>query len=127
MDAQLICIIEDNTSIRKLFATLLKKSGYEIVDFGDGESALNWLNDNTPDCLIIDILLPDRNGTELVKIIRNLPNGDKLPLIAVTGFAHSQDKDKFINSGFDHYISKPVDTKSFVKEVESVIVDKKNN
>lgn len=53
--SQLICVIEDNVPIRKLFCTLLKKVS-ETADFGDGTGGLNWLKQNKPDLLIVDIL-----------------------------------------------------------------------
>jgi CheY-like chemotaxis protein len=119
-----ICIIEDNKPIRRLFVTLLKKSGYETVDFATGNEGLDWIKSNSAQCIIIDILLPDLNGTEVLKVIRDMPSGQKVPIIAVTGFAHAYDRDKFIELGFDSYIPKPVNTITFVKDVEDVIAVK---
>lgn len=121
----LICIIEDNTPIRKLFCTLLKKNGFQVADFSDGNSGIEYLKNNQPDCLIVDILLPDINGTEILQIVRSLPHGNNLPIIAATGFAHSNDKEKFIEMGFDSYISKPINTNTFVEDIRNVIAAKK--
>jgi DNA-binding response OmpR family regulator len=119
-----ICIIEDNKSIRKLFCTLLQKSGNKTVDFGDGNSGLSWLNENTPLALIVDILLPDQSGTDILQLVREMPHGERIPIIAVTGFAHAYDRNKFLELGFDGYIPKPVNTSSFVNEVKEIIVQK---
>ncbi len=116
-----ICIIEDNTPNRKLFALLLKKSGYEVFDFENGRSALDWLKSNTAIGIIMDILLPDMNGTELIQYIREIPDYKQKKIIAITGFAGSNDRDKFLKAGFDGYISKPVNTSTFVPDVESIL------
>jgi two-component system cell cycle response regulator DivK len=57
----------------------------------------------------------------VLELIRSLPGGDKIPVIAVTGFAQANDRDKFIALGFDSYIPKPISTATFVSEVNEVI------
>lgn len=123
-DNRPVCVIEDNKPIRKLFCTLLKKSGFETVDFGDGNSAMDWLKDNVPYGVLVDILLPDLNGGEILEFIRSKEEGDKIPVIAATGFAQSNDRDKFIRQGFDGYIPKPINTGSFVSEVKEIFDSK---
>ncbi len=118
---QPICVIEDNTPIRKLFCTLLGKAGFHTIEFSDGNSFYEWLKNNKTSGVLMDILLPDTSGTELIKSIRNMPNGEKIPIIAVTGFAQAQDRENFLDLGFDSYISKPVNTATFVEEVRSAL------
>lgn len=120
-----ICVIEDNTPIRKLFCTILSKSGFSTVDFSDGFSAVEYLKENACMGMIMDILLPDLNGTELISMVRDMPNGKNVPIIAVTGFAQANDKERFMELGFDSYIAKPVNTATFVNEVKKVF-DAKN-
>lgn len=119
-----ICVIEDNAPIRKLFCVLLGKNGYKTVDFGDGLSGCAWIKENKVMAVITDILLPDINGAEVLNSIRSLEKGNDICVIAVTGFAQANDKDKYINMGFDSYISKPVNTGTFVSEVEAIIKEK---
>ena len=115
-----IVVIEDNTPIRKLFSTILKKSGFDVQEFGDGNTALEFLKANGTSTIIMDILLPDVNGTELIKEVRSLSEHENTPVIAVTGFAQANDREKFISIGFDAYISKPINTTAFVDEVKQV-------
>jgi DNA-binding response OmpR family regulator len=123
---EIICIIEDNKPIRKLFSTLLKKANFETIEFSDGKSALEWIsNNNMPSAFILDILLPDQSGTDILNVIRQKPNGVSTPIIAVTGFATSNDRQKYLDLGFDHYIAKPINTASFVEEVKGIINSKK--
>jgi len=120
-----VCVIEDNTPIRRLFCTILKKAGYETMDFADGMSAIEWLKTNSTSGIIMDILLPDLNGTELISMVRDMPNGENVPIIAVTGFAQTNDRERFMELGFDSYIAKPVNTTNFVTEVQNVFANKK--
>lgn len=122
--SQEICVIEDNKPIRKLFCTILKKSGYETIEFADGSEALEWLKTNLPQAIIIDILLPDINGTDLHNIIREKPGGKKIPIIAVTGFAKANDRERYLQKGFDAYIAKPINTATFADEVIETIKTK---
>ncbi|NLO19646.1 MAG: response regulator [Ignavibacteria bacterium] len=116
-----ICVVEDNAPIRKLYSTLLKKHGFQTEDFPDGKQAIDWLKNNNPDCVLVDILLPDMNGTEILQFVRKKENGDSIPVIAATGFAHSNDRQKFIDIGFDSYIPKPINTATFASDIEDVI------
>jgi len=122
-----ICVIEDNTPIRKLFCTILKKSGYETAEFSDGFSAVEWLKENQCMGMIMDILLPDLNGTELISMVRDMPNGKEIPIIAVTGFAQTNDRERFMELGFDSYIAKPVNTATFVAEMKKIFDAKSGN
>ncbi|MBI5323771.1 MAG: response regulator [Ignavibacteriae bacterium] len=124
-ESNTICLIEDNKAIRKMFGILLNKAGYQIQEFEDGKSAVTWLNSNSSKCVIVDILLPDMNGTEILSVIRKLPGGESIPVIAVTGFAHPSDREKYLTMGFDDYISKPVDTQTFANLVKGIIDNKK--
>lgn len=119
-----ICIIEDNSPIRRLFCTLLKKNGYETVDFADGTSAIAWLNENQPLLILIDILLPDMNGSDILQFARALPWGKDVPMIAATGFAQPNDREKYLDLGFDSYIPKPINISEFVNDIKTIIESK---
>jgi len=116
-----VCIIEDNTPNRKLFAMLLKKSNYEVVDFENATTAIDWLKNSNVDLVLLDILLPDMNGSELMQHIKDLPNHQNTKIIAITGFSSITDKEKFLQQGFDGYLSKPINTTTFVKDIEAFL------
>lgn len=118
---KLICVIEDNSAIRKLFCTLLKKGGYETIDFYEGTAALNELQTLKPNLIIMDILLPDINGTELISKVKKISGLANVPIIAVTGFAAAQDEEKFKELGFTSYFSKPINTAMFLEEIANIL------
>lgn len=113
----LICVIEDNYYIRKLFLTLFQKAGYKTIAFADGNSSLVWLKDNRPDALLIDILLPDINGKEILKIFKESQTNAAIPAVAVTGFSNLAEVEKLLAIGFDGVITKPINNSTFVEEV----------
>ncbi|MDC1067630.1 response regulator [Candidatus Kapabacteria bacterium] len=115
-----IAIVEDNTPIRKLFSTLLKKAGHQIIEFENGESAMEGLKNTSVSTIILDILLPDRNGSDMIGELRGIKGYDKIPIIAITGFAQASDRQKFIDLGFDAYLAKPINTSSFVEEINTI-------
>ncbi len=120
MSNKIICIIEDNFPIRKLYSTILKKGGFTVYDFGDGISALNWLKTNYTDAIITDILLPDINGVELLKKIREIERHKNIKICAITGFSQESDKERFLKEGFDFCIAKPINTSTFLDDVKSM-------
>lgn len=123
----IICVIEDNKSIAKLFSTILKKNGYQAIEFQDAKSALDWLGNNVPLCILSDVLLPDMNGTELLIKIRENASLANVPVIAITGLAQPGDEQKLLSMGFDGYMSKPINISTFVPDIEKVIENKKVN
>lgn len=75
----------------------------------------------------MDILLPDKNGTELIDDLRALKNYKEIPIIAVTGFALSSDQQKFMKLGFDGFLAKPINISSFASEIKDIRSNKFDN
>ncbi|MFC2130085.1 response regulator [Bacteroidota bacterium] len=123
-DSKTICVIEDNMPIRKLLTTILKRSGFETIDFGDGTTAIEWLKSNTPYALLVDYVLPDLDGGAIIEFIRQKSDGNLIPVIAVTGLAQENDKEKILKLGFDSYIAKPIQTATFVDQIKEIIEKK---
>lgn len=120
-ESNVVCVIEDNLSIRMLYAILLKKGGFEVVEFEEAEPALEWLQSNSPILVVCDDILPDATGIEILKRFRSYPHGNDIPVIAITGHAHASDRERYLEHGFDDYISKPINTASFVEQIRRII------
>lgn len=101
-----ILVVEDNESNYELFEALLADR-FELVHSWDGEDAVRMYAKETPDLVLMDINLPYKNGYEATKEIRMLSS--TVPIIAVTAYAQSSDKEKIMKSGFNAYLSKPVE------------------
>jgi two-component system, cell cycle response regulator DivK len=116
-----VCLIEDYFPIRKLFSNLLKKDNFLVVDFSNAKDAIDWLNQNKPDIILLDILLPELNGLDAIKIIRGISGLESVPIIAITGFALNTDFQKYIQAGFNGYMTKPVNVSTFGQDIKDYL------
>lgn len=105
-----ILIAEDNATNRELFRELLEARGYAVVEACDGSQALQMIEQTQPDLLLLDIGMPVLDGFAVVRAIRQNPRLASLPVLAVTAYAMQGDRERVLNSGFDGYLSKPIDS-----------------
>ncbi|MCF6339371.1 MAG: CHASE domain-containing protein [Sulfurimonas sp.] len=104
-----ILIVEDNKTNQLLLTMLLDEFGYKSFAVSNGLEATKEFKNNLYNLILMDENMPIMNGTEATKIIRTLDNGKDVPIIAVTANALKGDEEKFIQSGMDAYLSKPID------------------
>ncbi len=102
-----IALIEDNADNRLLVQAILEGL-YEIVEYETGPEALAGLRSNRPDLVLLDISLPGMDGTEVLRRIREDINLAQVPVIALTAHAMSGDRERFLEQGFDDYLTKPI-------------------
>ncbi len=102
-----IAVVEDNADNRLLVAALLEDL-YEITEYATGAEALAGLQRQRPDLVLLDISLPEMDGTELLEWIRSRPDLYDLPVIALTAHAMAGDRERYLGQGFDDYITKPI-------------------
>ena len=107
-DKPLILIAEDTDSIRKMVKQLLvKKGGYDVVEAVDGREALEKINKHQPDLAVLDIMMPEINGYEVLKAIRSNLTSVSLSVIMLTALSNTKNELKGIELGADDYIVKP--------------------
>ena len=116
-----ILIAEDNPINRELLRELLEIRGYTVAEACDGQEALAMVEHSTPDVLLLDIGMPQLDGFALVRKLRENRRFDSLPVVAVTAYAMQGDREKIINSGFDGYLSKPVNSGSLFQELDRLV------
>jgi len=116
-----ILIVEDNELNLKLLKDILEFSGYSTVVTGLGAEALNLARQHHPDLILLDIQLPDIAGTEVARRLKADGQTHAIPIIAVTAFAMSGDRETFLDSGCDEYISKPFNLQALLALVEQHI------
>jgi CheY-like chemotaxis protein len=102
-----IAIVEDNADNRLLLQALLGER-YDLVEFDNGADALTGLSASLPDLVLLDISLPGMDGNEILARIREDARLCSLPVIALTAHAMSGDREKYLEAGFDDYITKPI-------------------
>lgn len=113
-----ILIAEDNTSNYLLFEFLLKQN-YQLLHAINGREAIELFTLHQPQLIIMDIKMPEVDGFEATQAIRELST--TVPIIAVTAYAFHQDQERILNSGFNAYISKPINSTELKKTIEQLL------
>lgn len=109
--AQTILIVEDNENNRNLFKDILEYHGYDVTVASDGQEGVAVARELMPDLILMDIQMPGLDGMTATEILRGTQKTSGLKIIALTSFAMQGDREKFLHSGFDGYLSKPINTR----------------
>jgi len=114
-------IIEDNEDNMMLITRLLKKAGYATVWASTGSRGLEMVVSHHPDFILLDIQLPDIDGTEVLRRLRNSDAGRTIPVIVVTSYAMAGDREKFLAAGCNAYLEKPIDPIRVIDQIRKVV------
>lgn len=112
-----ILIIEDNEQNLYLETFILQKSGHEIIQARNGESGIALAEQALPDLILLDIQLPGMDGYTVAEELRKNPNMASIPIIAVTSYAMTGDRERILEAGCTSYIEKPINPDTFPLEV----------
>lgn len=113
-----ILIVEDNENNRGLFRDILTFHGYEVSVAADGREGVALARELMPDLILMDIQMPGMDGMTAIGILKGDPATSRLKIIALTSFAMRGDQEKFLGSGFDDYLSKPIDTRELPRIIK---------
>lgn len=116
-----ILVVEDNPLNLQLVRDILEYRGHEVVVATTVSEARDRLKEKLPHVVLLDIQLPGGGGESLLKEIRSTPSTARMPVIAVTALAMEGDRERLLEAGFDGYLSKPIDTRTFGPTVESFL------
>src|SRR5579872_1753828 len=116
-----ILVAEDNAVNRELLRELLEMRGHAVIEACNGEEALRVLEESRPDILLLDLGMPVLDGYGTVRRVRANPGFATLPVLAVTAYAMQGDKERILRSGFDGYLSKPINTTLLFQELERLL------
>ncbi|AKK20178.1 response regulator [Candidatus Liberibacter africanus] len=116
-----VMIVEDNELNMKLFRDLIETSGYTSIQTRNGMEALDLARQYKPDIIIMDIQLPEISGLEITKKIKEDPELQRIPVIAVTAFAMKGDEERIRKGGCEAYISKPISLSIFMETIKKYI------
>jgi two-component system, cell cycle response regulator DivK len=121
MANELILIIEDNEKNRKLCRDVLQVKGYRTIESETAEEGLDLARSQAPAVILMDIQLPGMDGITAMKHLKADPGTAKIPIIAITASAMTNNRTAMLAEGFDGYQTKPITLKDFLGEVERVL------
>lgn len=116
-----ILVIEDNETNMYLIGFILRKNGYEVIEARSGEEGVELAIKDKPDLIIMDIQLPGIDGLEATKRIRQSEADGEIPIIALTSYAMTGDREMALSAGCTGYIEKPINTDTFIGEIEKYL------
>ena len=116
-----VLIVEDNVLNLKLLYDVLEYHGYLLLTTERGEEAVEIARNQRPDLILMDIQLPDITGMEAARLLKADEDTQGIPIVAVTAFAMSGDREKILKSGCDDYVAKPFNVSEFLKLVARYI------
>lgn len=108
-----ILIIEDHPVNLELVQILLEKQGYEVFAAARAEPGIELAKAERPDLILMDMRLPGLSGLDAVKLLKQEPATQNIPVVVLTGDIMLQDRQVALNNGFSGYIAKPIDTREF--------------
>ena len=116
-----ILIIEDNQTNMELMVYLLTAFGYSVESAKSGQQGLEKAVQQTPDMIVCDLEMPGMDGFAVVRQLKNHGHLKDIPVIAVTAYAMVGDRDRVLAAGFEGYMPKPINSETFVDEIESFL------
>ncbi|NOT07432.1 MAG: response regulator [Gemmatimonadales bacterium] len=108
-----VLIVDDNLLNLELACEVLERAGYRVLTARDGEAGLEAALTTLPDLILLDIGLPGMDGHAVARLLKADERTRRIPAVALTAFAMASDQDKALAAGFDGYISKPIDVRTF--------------
>ena len=114
-------VIEDDDNNMELITFILESNGFQFIKAETGKRGIELALEKSPDFIILDIQLPDMNGLEVLQSIRaSKANGD-IPVIAMTSFAMTGDREKMLSAGCNGYIEKPIDPAKVIEQIQEIL------
>ena len=108
-----ILIVEDNEKNMKLVRDILRHNGHATIEAQTGGEGVRLASERRPDLILMDIQLPDIDGIEALRLVRADRALDAVPVIAVSASVMPDDQQKIVTSGFDAFVTKPINLKQF--------------
>jgi two-component system alkaline phosphatase synthesis response regulator PhoP len=119
MMKQRILVVDDDKEVVRLMRAYLEQAGYEVLVAYDGETAVHNLRREKPDLLLLDLMLPDRDGWDITRLVRDDPALAHIPIIMLTARVEATDKIIGLEIGADDYVTKPYNPREVVARVRA--------
>lgn len=114
-------VIEDNPDNARLVIYPLKRAGYEVVTAATGEEGVDLALTTAPDLILVDIGLPGIDGLEVIRRVRAAEQCRDIPMVAITSYAMTGDRESILAAGADGYFEKPIDPMRIVDQIHAAI------
>ena len=116
-----ILIVDDEPGIRQMLAFAIASDGYESTEAGDAQEALAAVQQNPPDLILLDWMLPGLSGVDLARRLKLDPKTSQIPIIMLTARAEETEKVRGLDSGADDYVTKPFSTRELLARIRAVL------
>ena len=116
-----ILVIEDNETNMYLISFILKENGHKVIEARTGEEGVELALTEKPDLIIMDIQLPGIDGLETTRLIRETKIDGNIPIVALTSYAMTGDKERALSAGCTGYLEKPINPDTFIDEIEEYL------
>ncbi len=120
-DRRKIVIIEDEPDTAEMYAEMMRISGYEVVKFFGGSSAVAQIAELKPSAVVLDLMMPDISGLEVLQYMKAEPSLSDIPVIIVSGKTLPTDIDEGLKAGASVYLTKPVSFSDFKKAIDDAV------
>ena len=121
MGTETILVVDDDQDILQLLKMNLEPEGYNVRTASDGESAVQSVTTDPPDLILLDVMMPHKNGFQVIEELKDIEETKNVPVILVTARGQTEDKVRGLDTGADDYITKPFDLREVTARVEAVL------
>ena len=116
-----ILIVEDDPSFSRAISHIIEKEGYDVITASNGMAGLRMAKGESPDLLILDVMLPGLDGFEICHQLRQDPQTEKLPIIMLSAKGQEIDKTTGLKVGANEYLTKPIDRALLLEKITSLL------
>jgi two-component system, cell cycle response regulator DivK len=121
MSQQTILYVEDNEYNRKIVRQLLARTSYRLIEAVDGEAGVEAARRELPDLILMDVQLPKMSGLDATRLLRNDPATGHIPILVITSFALSGDRERAAEAGANGYLAKPYSPRELLARVREML------
>jgi two-component system cell cycle response regulator DivK len=115
----LVLVVDDNEKNMKLARDVLRLAGFRTLEAATGGESISLAREHLPDVILMDIRLPDMDGTAAAQMLKGDTRTAQIPIVALTSLAMKGDRELLLAAGFDGYLEKPISVREFPDQVRS--------
>ena len=116
-----LLVVDDEPSIAKIVRKQLEVAGYDVTVAVDGLEGLNKARETMPELIVLDVMLPKMNGTEVCKTLKGDPKTSPIPILMLTAKAQRQDKDVGLEAGANAFLTKPFQLEELLAKIKALL------